>query len=116
MAVLVKIGNSESFLDDMKVLISFGDISEWVLDDDGDFTLSEGRQRKEAWFHPYLLNEETLVFGIIGRKNVSMTFDTYSTYHGEFVRMLLLNYGGQIDKISIIPPFSNNFDTKSIER
>lgn len=44
-----------------------------------------------------------------------MSMYTYTMYHSEFIKTLLLNYGSQLDDISIMPPFSNHFDTQSIE-
>lgn len=59
--------------------------------------------------------DNILVLGIVGRKNVMMSMSMYSMYHSEFIKTLLLNYGSQLDDISIMPPFSNHFDTQSIE-
>lgn len=116
MAIFVNVRSPQKLLDDMKSLITIGEIQEWTIDDDGDFTLSDERLKNEAWFHPYLLSDDVLIFGIIGRKNVKMSMSLYSAYHGEFIKTLLNNYNRQLDRVSVVPPFSNDFDTKKIEK
>lgn len=115
MAIFIKVSDPSGFLNDIKSSIDSGSIKEWIYDDDGDITLTEERLKNEAWFHPYLPIDKVLVFGIVGRKNVMMPISVYSTYHSELVKTLLACYSSQIECISIIPPFSNHFDTQSIE-
>lgn len=115
MAIFVKVSNPIGLLNDMKSSIANGEIDNWVCDIDGDFTLADEKFQNEAWFHPYLPIDEMLVFGIIGRKNVSLPMSLFSIFHSELVKTLLNKYCGQVDDISVVPPFSNHFDTKKIE-
>lgn len=115
MAIFIKVSDPTGFLNDIKSSIDNGIINEWTCDVDGDITSTEGNLKNEAWFHPYMPIDKVLVFGIIGRKNVMMPMSVYSTYHSELVKTLLVCYSSQIERISIIPPFSNHFDTQSIE-
>lgn len=115
MAIYVKVSYPSNFLKDIKASIDSGSIKEWTYDDDGDLTSTDEKLKNEAWFHPYMLVGNILVFGIVGRKNVMMSMSLYSVYHSEFIKTLLLNYGSQLDDISIMPPFSNYYDTQSIE-
>lgn len=115
MAIFVTVSNPSIFLKDIKFSIDNGSITEWIYDDDGDITSTDEKLKNEAWFHPYMPVGNRLVFGIVGRKNVMMSMSLYSIYHSEFIKTLLLSYGSQLDDISIVPPFSNHFDTQSIE-
>lgn len=115
MAVFIKVKDPKGLLDDIKSAVENGEIQTWVCDSDGDFTLSDEDLKNEAWFHPYQVVGDTLVFGIVGRKNVKMPMSLFSTYHGELTKTLLMNYGGQLGDFMIVPPFANDFDTKSIE-
>lgn len=115
MAIFIKVSDPSSFLKDIKASIDGGSIKEWTYDDDGDITSTDEKLKNEAWFHPYMPVGNILVLGIIGRKNVMMSKSMYSMYHSEFIKTLLLNYGSQLDDISIMPPFLNHFDTQSIE-
>ena len=115
MAIFIKVSNPSSFLKDIRTSIDNGGIKEWIYDDDGDITSTDEKLKNEAWFHPYMPFDNILVFGIVGRKNVMMSMSLYSVYHSEFIKTLLLNYGSQLDNISIMLPFSNHFDTQSIE-
>lgn len=115
MAIFIKVSNPEDFLKDIKLSINNGCINEWVCDMDGDFTSTIENLQNEAWFHPYTCIDNILILGIVGRKNVKMPMSLYSTLHSEFVKTLLIHYCSQIDNILIIPPFSNDYDTHTIE-
>lgn len=49
MAIFVNVRSPQKLLDDIKSLITIGEIQEWTIDDDGDFTLSDERLKNEAW-------------------------------------------------------------------
>ena len=45
--------------------------------------------------------KDSLIFGIVGNKQVKMTKSLYAVYHGRFSEMLLSHFDDEIDEIEI---------------
>jgi len=91
MAVYVKTNNPRDLLQQIIEYINKGKIETWSVDSDGDFTHNPDQWNKKAWLRPYI-EQERLVFGLIGNSNVPMTNNLYSVYHGRFIEMLLTHF------------------------
>lgn len=116
MALRIKTRNPQLLVDTIKKLIDSEEINTWSYDDEGDFTSTSERWKNKAWFTPYVKSTEgTLCFGILGRKDVNMTIEEYSVFHGRFVRMLLQYCIYDIDGVEVLTPNNNTYDTKHID-
>ena len=114
MAIFIKTKDPKELLGLIRSQIDNDIIKYWVYDLDGDITCIREELLGKAWLHPYLL-DGFLAFGIMGRKNVQLSIDTYSIYHGKFVEILLNKLGSHYSSIIIKAPFENTLDTKNIE-
>lgn len=116
MAVKIKSRKPQLLIEDIKKQIDAGDISTWSYDDEGDFTITSDKWKNKAWFTPYTIElEDAIYFGILGRKDINMTIEEFSVFHGSFVEMLLKHCIYDIKSIEILAPNSNSFDTKHID-
>ena len=59
-------------------------IKTWSFDADGDFTHDVDQWRYQAWFRPFV-KSDTLIFGILCRKDKNISVVDYAVYHGRFV-------------------------------
>lgn len=115
MAVIIDVEQPEEFLVDMKSKIESGQIENWLFDNDGDITCLSFNMVNKAWFHPYLVSDDRLVFGILGRKNVLMTMTEYSIYHSCFINTILYYYSKRIKSIRVTVPFESEYDSRKID-
>lgn len=115
MAVVIDVEQPEEFLVDMKSKINSGQIASWLFDNDGDITCLSFNMENKAWFHPYFVSNDKLVFGILGRKNVLMTMSEYSIYHSSMVNTILYFFSKRIKNIHVTAPFESEFDTRNID-
>lgn len=113
MAIIIKTNNPNWILEQIHLRIDDSVIDTWSYDDDGDFT-HIGQWANKAWFSP-VIEEDELIFSIIGRKDVKMTLMEYSVYHGRFVEMLLNQFPGNITTYYITAPFFYKDDNQNIE-
>lgn len=98
MAVIVHTSDPKQLLLDIKKYITDGKIKTWSFDVDGDFTHDVDQWRYQAWFRPFV-KSDTLVFGILCRKDKNVSVVDYAVYHGRFVEMLLTHFDNQCDNI-----------------
>lgn len=115
MAVIIDVEQPNEFLADMKSKMESSQIDSWLFDNDGDMTCLSFNMENKAWFHPYFVSDDRLVFGILGRKNVLMTISEYSIYHSCFINTILYYYGKRIKSIRITVPFESEYDTRKID-
>jgi len=101
MAIYIKTSNPQGLLNDIKKSIENKVIRNWSKDEEGDITLAFQWNNK-AWFKPFL-REDTLIFGLIGRKDEPMTKLIYGIYHGRFSEMLLTQFDSNIEEIQLTP-------------
>lgn len=76
-------------------------VDTWMADNEGDFTHTPPQWREKAWFRCTSANENELVFGIIGRRDMKMPKTIYAVYHGRFVEMLLTYFDLEIEEIKV---------------
>jgi hypothetical protein len=91
MAVIVFCDNPQGLLNQIKIGIAKGTIETWLLDTDGDFTHSQAQWKNQAWFRPSI-QQDRLVFNILGNRAQQMTRTSYAVYHGRFIEMLLAHF------------------------
>lgn len=72
----------------IKIGIDKGHIETWEYDGDGDFTHTPPQWRYKAWLRPVIVSG-SLRFGILSRKDIDLSTETYAVYHGRFIEMIL---------------------------
>lgn len=82
----------------IKRSIDSENIATWTYDTEGDFT-HVSQWKENAWLRPYLIKNDELILGLIGKRNISMTKTLYGVYHGRFTEMLLTHFDNDISKI-----------------
>ncbi len=79
-----------------------GEIDTWTVDVEVDFTHKPIQWFERAWLRRSSTTTDCdLVFGIVGRKDESMSKVVYAVYHGRFAEMLLTHFDEEIESISI---------------
>lgn len=91
MAVMVQCKSPYDLLNKIKASIENGVVQTWTLDSDGDLTHSPDQWRSEAWFRP-ALEQDRLVFYILGKRTKPMSKAVYGVYHGRLIEMLLTHF------------------------
>lgn len=99
--VNVRIINSDTLLCKINDAIDSNQISTWGYDDDGDYTAIPQQWNREAWMHPIIVDKKTIKFGIVQRRDASLTQNVYAVYHGRFAEMLLMHFDRYISNIEI---------------
>jgi hypothetical protein len=99
MAIRVSCENPGQLLRDIRQAIRNGSIETWELDRDGDFTHVPDQWKNLAWFHP-IVEEDRLVFRILGQRSKKMSKATYGVYHGRFIEMLLSHFDTKFRRAS----------------
>lgn len=88
MAFIVRTSKPDTLLNEIYRAIDEGRIDTWSYDSDGDLTHCATQWNKQAWLRPKI-EDGVILFFIIGRKNIPITRQLYSIYHGRFVEMLI---------------------------
>ena len=109
MAIYIKTANPKGLLDDIKQSIGNKVIQTWIEDEEGDFT-HDSQWKNKAWFHPQIKNGQ-LAFGLVGRKDESMTKLIYGIYHGRFSEMLLTHFDSSIEELLLTPKGVERLDS-----
>jgi hypothetical protein len=97
MAVMVLCRSPHDLLNKIKSSIQDGKIQTWTLDKDGDLTHSTDQWRFLAWFRPSL-EQDRLVFHILGTRAKPMSKVVYGVYHGRLIEMLLTHFDTDFDQ------------------
>ena len=99
------------FLDKLHEKIQKGEIDTWIVDADGDFTHKPSQWFERAWLRGFANSPDgDVVFGIVGRKDVSMSKVVYAVYHGRFAEMLLIHFDDDIESIWTSSQVEEGFD------
>lgn len=102
MSLKVYTSNPESLYKKMNDVASVGNLPTWTVDADGDFTHNTTQWRGKAWFRKREIRDnEMIIFGLVGRRNINVTKSEYAVFHGRFAEMLLSNFDDLISKIEI---------------
>lgn len=94
MAIFFKSASPSQLLEAYKQAIDAGHIDTWSCDSDGDFTHTVSQWNREAWLRPKMIDESTLAFFILGRKEKRLSVTTYAVYHGRFIESMLAHCDG----------------------
>jgi hypothetical protein len=94
MAVRVFSDNPSDLLKKVNASIHNGGITTWKVDGAGDLTHSPEQWEFKAWFRPSV-QDDKLVFFILGRKSEAMSKAIYGVYHGRLIEMLLTHFDGE---------------------
>lgn len=102
MAIYVKTPNSDELLESIKQKTDNYEIINWIVDNDGDYTMSREQWRYHAWFRVIKENDR-LIFGIVQSRKYPMTNILYGIYHGRMSETLLIYFSDFIEKIEVTP-------------
>ncbi len=104
MAIFIKTRIKSNRFNPMVVeAIGNHDIVTWSIDKDGDYTIERSQWKYRSWFRAYIIDEDTIAYGIIQSMKFQMTNQLYGVYHGRFVATLLTHFSDQIKDISVTP-------------
>lgn len=90
MAIYVNTDNPHFLVRYLRRLIREDEISTWILDEENDFTHASAQWRGRAWIHP-VIEDERVVFAIIGTRNEPITKLIYSIYMSRFLECLIIH-------------------------
>lgn len=113
MAIIVKTSRPNWVITQIRSRIDNSQIDTWEYDKDGDFT-HVGQWKNLAWMSP-VIEENCVIFRILGRNSVKMTLMEYAVFHGRFLEMLINQFPDESKKIIIEAPLSNPLDNQNIE-
>lgn len=79
-----------------------GEITSWKIDEESHITLYNPMWRNRAWFYiAHIETQQSITFGIIGKKFDPMTMGEFGVYHGRLTEMILANFANIISGIEI---------------
>lgn len=111
MAIIIKTKDPNLLQQSINTAIENREILTWMVDDDGDYTITRDQWQYHAWMKPYLCdNEGILKFGIVQSRRFRMTKELYGIYHGRFVATLLSHFDTLMDDIQVTPLLSKGID------
>lgn len=111
MAIIIHTKNPSLLLKLLNIAIDNGEIRTWLVDEDGDYTISRFQWFQHAWFRPYRdENDRHLAFGIVQSSVYPMTRQLYGVYHGRLVATLLSHFDSMMDDVEISPMINVNYD------
>jgi hypothetical protein len=91
MAISIRTATPKALLASIKKAIDDGHVETWSYDEDGDFTHSVPQWQNKAWLRPKV-EPGMLRLGLLGRRNVEMTYEVYGVYHGRFIEMVITHF------------------------
>ena len=100
MAIIVNTQQPQLLLENIKKDINDKKIQTWAYDDEGNFYHIPNQWEYKGWLSPKI-EENRLIFGIVGSKSISMSIIAYAVYHARFTEMLLAHFDQQFTDISI---------------
>lgn len=83
--------NKVGLFDALRKRIADGEIPEWEVDDQGDFTYANAAWRRRAWMRPKKTTSGIRV-NIVGVQGAAVDRETYAVFHGRFLEMLLEHF------------------------
>lgn len=109
MALLVKCNNPQSVLDNFRKKIEGGEIITWVIDEEGDLSISNVRWIYKAWMRPKI-EGGNLIFGYIASSKFGVTKGLYGIFHGRLATTLLANFDELISSIELEAQLNPKYD------
>ena len=97
MSIIVKTKNPNTLVAKIKEYIDEKKIDTWIYDS------NVVQWEFHAWLRPIVLDENTIIFGIIGRNDKKMSVVEYAVYHGRFIEMLLSHFDKHCQSMEATP-------------
>ena len=94
MAIVITTGKPKTLLAAIKDGVRAGTIANWIVDSDGDFTLSSDEWRHKAWLRPRV-TDDGIVFNILAPKQSTISKTVYGIYHARIVQTLLIHFDAE---------------------
>lgn len=110
MAIIITTTSPDDFSAAFLRKVRSGRIPTWIIDEDGDLTISSPRWRNMAWFEIQVAQTQ-VGFGIIPSAICRMTKELYAVFHGRLAATLLAYFDDEISDMRITPQFDERFDT-----
>lgn len=109
MAIYITTSDPQELLDNIRDNIERQKVQTWSTDVDGDFT-HVSQWKNKAWFRPHVQTDK-LIFGLLERKDETMTKMIYGLYHGRFSEMLLTHFDSSIEDMQLTPKGVQGIDS-----
>lgn len=109
MALIVKCKRPQELLEQFESKINHFDIVSWSMDEDKDFTVTNGNWSFKAWMRP-TVEDGRLVFGYVSSTNHQVTKGLYGIFHGRLAATLLAHFDDMIESIEIQPQLDSQYD------
>ena len=104
MAIIITTKYPQTVCDLFAQDVNYRNITTWIVDADGDFTIANPKWTNKAWMRPIIPHEgNTLVFGFVSSRKHDITKGLYGIYHGRLVATLIAHYDNLIDSVTIKP-------------
>jgi|WetSurMetagenome_2_1015567.scaffolds.fasta_scaffold91932_2 hypothetical protein len=100
MALVIYTANPAELLAAIKKSIDEKQVENWSYDSDSDFAHTPDLCEFQAWLRP-AVDQETLKFGILGKKDVPMTPLIYGVYFSKFAELLFTHFNNDFSLIQI---------------
>lgn len=111
MAVIIKTDKPQHILNLFVANVAKHDITTWLVDTDGDFTIANPKWTYMAWMRPFIREEEDLlVFGFVASRKYEITKGLYGIYHGRLATTILSHYDHLINSVVIEPKLNPRYD------
>ena len=111
MAVIIRTSNPKHVLNLFKSNVANRDITTWLVDLDGDFTIANPKWTYMAWMRPMILeDDDRLVFGFVSSRKYEITKGLYGIFHGRLATTILSHYDNIINSIEIEPQLNPEYD------
>ena len=111
MAVIIRTDNPGYVLKLFSDSVACRDITTWLIDTEGDFTIANPKWKYMAWMHPIApISGDMLVFGFVSSRKYEITKGLYGIYHGRLATTILSHYDNLITSIEIEPQLNPLYD------
>lgn len=111
MAVIIRTNKPQHILDMFKKHVASRDITTWLIDMDGDFTIANPKWTYMAWMRPVIQEgNDILVFGFVSSTKFEITKGLYGIFHGRLATTILSHYDNLINSIEIEPQLNPEYD------
>jgi hypothetical protein len=85
MAVHFETKTPRKLLNALKKAVDDEHLTQWLIDSDGDFTMSSDTWTRRAWMCPDVIAAARLTFNILPPKESSISTYCYAVYHARLV-------------------------------
>ena len=116
MAIIIRTSSPEQLREGFTRAINDFIISTWIVDSDGDYTITRELWRNHAWMRFYRIDNRSVAFGIVESKKYPLKKDLYGIMHGRLVATLLTHFDGLISDIEVTSQLDDRYDRYNPER